>query len=377
MSDIRLKTKAGHSHGLQMSWLLLLLILFQNLSITVTAQTTATSSSSFRSEGDSTIRIMFYNIENTFDHRNDPYPGDDSFLPGSERAWTFWKYRQKLIAVGRVILSAGGWEPPELIGLEEVENRRVLEDLLRLSPLRLASYGLVHFDSPDPRGIDVALLYRKDRIRILFARPLRYNLAEHGMTRTRDILYACVEAFGRDTLHIYVNHWPSRFGGHLTTNSKRLASARRLAQDMDSLLAQQPNACLVAGGDFNDEPHDSSLCHIEGKYDIRPRLINLMKEPARVPGSGSHKHAGHWGFLDQILISPNLADDNHPLRLSSARAQVLTARFLLKKEVRNPGYTPFRSFAGQYYQGGISDHLPVWIELVRDKEPHQAKNQFP
>jgi endonuclease/exonuclease/phosphatase family metal-dependent hydrolase len=303
------------------------------------------------------LRIVFYNAENLFDTLDDPGYNDAAFTPQGSRSWHFFTYRRKLINLGRVLINCGEGTLPDVIGLCEVEKRGVLEDLLRYSPLRGQGYEIIHFDSGDPRGIDVALLYRPGKIRPVLARPVKIVFSQGSRRSSRDILYARFELFDRTPLHIYVNHWPSRFGGEQQTAPLRLDAARCLKDEIDSLLNEDENVLALAMGDFNDGPQDASLQWFTSESRMNNLMLNWGSRNV-----GTHKHAGHWATLDQILVTPGLLDQKG---WEAVNPRVLSSPYLLQEELNQPGHRPFRSFAGEVFQGGFSDHLPVFTDLIK------------
>ncbi|UCG28258.1 MAG: hypothetical protein JSV24_02540, partial [Bacteroidales bacterium] len=202
--------------------------------------------------------IVFYNVENLFDTENDPAILDDEFTPDSEKMWDAERYEKKLDDIAEVLGSIRKRDLPEIIGLCEVENRKVLEDLINAKKLRREEFGIVHQDSPDARGIDVALLYRKERFKILAQKVLPVDFP-FDTIRTRDILYVKGETGDPETFHVFVNHWSSRTEGDKTTERRRIYAAVSLRKSVDSILNFEPDAKIIIMGDFNDEPTNMSL----------------------------------------------------------------------------------------------------------------------
>lgn len=315
---------------------------------------------------DGVLRLVFYNVENLFDTLDDPCIVDEDFTPEGKREWHFGKYRDKLLRISRVLMHCGAWEKPALIGLCEVENRRVLQDLLRRTPLWYYHYEIIHFNTADRRGIDAALFYDPDQLRPLDARPLRLRFEGEPNKRSRDILYARFTLPGGRILHYFVNHWPSKYGGAQATETYRLQAGRSLRALADSIRSEDTTAILIACGDFNDGPASAPLALLDEGED--PPFLNLMK---RLPhlGAGTHKHAGQWEMLDQFLISPALLRDSVKATLHYAGSGILSVPYLLTEELNQTGHRPYRSFAGSFYQYGFSDHLPVFLDLRWHKEP--------
>lgn len=317
-------------------------------------------------------RMMFWNTENFFDTRNDSLVNDEEFQPGGERYWTPKRYRIKLQHTFKVIAAVGGWEPPALIGLCEVENRKVLNDLYYGTPLCKFPYGIVHKESPDKRGIDVALLYRKDRLRLVSARWFRVLFEESPGETTRDLLYAKLvpvnDSLIGDTLHVFINHWPSRSGGQSESDHKRLTVARLLRSKTDSLMHCSPQAKVVITGDFNDEPSDYSVsvglgaCPVQKKSDTC-RLVNLSSAFMDDARTGTHKFDGNWSVLDQFIVSGPLLKAENGFACAQADVHIFSAPFILVNDENGLGKRPFRTYDGYRYAGGFSDHLPVFLDL--------------
>ncbi len=315
------------------------------------------------------LRIMFYNVENLFDIYNNPEKDDDDFTPGGARNWNFFRFREKLLNIYRVIAAVGGWEPPEIVGLSEVENRYVLNRLINTTPLSGAGYAFIHRDSPDTRGMDVALLYRTDRFT-----PLKKDFYgvkdEQGILQeTREILYAKGVTCCRDTLHLFVNHWSSRWGGQAATEHLRVMAATVLRQAVDSVFQTDASAKIIIMGDFNDEPHEKSLSvTLAAMADFDKTgasgLYNLFGSFNR-QGRGTLKFRGVWNLFDQIIVSWSLIGAENGLSVSRKSAGIYDAPFLLVRDETWFGYKPFRSYEGYSYTGGYSDHLPVYIDLSR------------
>jgi predicted extracellular nuclease len=307
-------------------------------------------------------------VENLFDTINDPNKNDEDFLPDGNNRWNSWRYHQKLKNTYKVITAVGGWEPPDVIGFCEIENRLVLEELIKKTPLRNYNYEVAHHESPDNRGIDVGLIYRPDKFKVLQDEPLNVSFENDDNFRTRDILYVKALVFDKDTLHVFVNHWPSRLGGALESEVKRIQAASVARKKIDYILSLQPDANILLMGDFNDYPDDKSMSETlraKKKSDIaKPDdLVNLMFD-IHEKHDGSHKYQNHWGALDQIIVAPLMMSSQHALRIKNQTATVFKADFLIKNDERWMGTKPFRTYEGFKYTGGFSDHLPVFVDLI-------------
>jgi hypothetical protein len=331
------------------------------------------------------LRIMFWNTENFYDTHRDSLIDDREFLSDGSRFWTPKRYRTKLLHTCKTIIALGGWEPPDIIGMCEIENKRVLNDLLYQTPLVKFSYGIVHKDSPDKRGIDVAVLYRKDRFRILASKWIPVVFPDNPGEKTRDIVYVKGIIFKyktkpsnvnfrkdsiiiTDTLHLFFNHWPSRSAGQMETDNKRWIAARTLKSRVDSILLTDKNARIFISGDFNDEPSDYSVkeglvaCS-QGAVSDSCFLQNLSVQFQASGKMGTHKYQAEWAVLDQLIVSKGLLSGNYGLRCSASDAHIFKADFLLVEDETGMGRKPFRTYDGYRYTGGFSDHLPVYLDL--------------
>jgi predicted extracellular nuclease len=306
----------------------------------------------------SAFRAVFYNLENLFDTLDAAGVQDEEFLPNAEKSWDSRKYRIKVANMAKAIRSIGGWQAPELVGVVEVENRKVLLDLIDHPALKSAYYEIVHYDSDDPRGIDAALLYNPELFKVIYAKPIKMRLEN---VRTRNILYVKLIAAKKDTLHVFVNHWPSRRGGKEQSEAKRVKAADILRGVIDSILENNPAANILAMGDFNDAPTDKSLIVLAGEGNNKA-LNNLM---ATLPKTqGSHKYSGNWDYLDQLLVSQALIANNAGLVLKHQKAFVFNVDFLVENDDRYGDFVPFRTWKGPVFIAGFSDHLPVFVDIT-------------
>lgn len=315
--------------------------------------------------------IMFYNVENLFDTEDDPDTQDDEFLPKGERRWSGFRFHSKLNNLAKVIVNTGFWEPPAVIGFCEVENRSVLEMLVNHASLKNWKYRIIHKDSPDGRGIDVAAIYRED----LFV-PVNYDYFPPVMPgevepATREILYLAGVLNESDTLHFYFNHWPSRYGGLMETRKGRSGAASRLRYEIDALQARHHDPRVVVMGDFNDQPDDESLIkHLKALPEVREDPVELVNLSAgwAASGKGTLKYQSVWNVFDQIIVTGNLLNPQNPVYTTPEDSFILEAGFLLRKDERYGGMELFRTYEGYRYTGGFSDHLPV-ILVLRSRIP--------
>lgn len=313
-------------------------------------------------EGEESFRILSYNVENLFDYEHDSLKQDSAFLPDGLNHWTESRYRTKLHHLSQVIATAGGWQAPAVVGLMEVENSRCLEDLCRFYlPHSRFPYRILHFESPDVRGVDVAMLYDTLRLRLLDGRPVPVVLPQNERP-TRDLLYAKMELLQtHDTLHLVVCHFPSQLGGASATAHKREAAFSALAHITDSLLSLLPEAKIIAMGDFNTSP-SSRMAPMQNL--MLNTAAYILEKPANI--DGTHKYQGDWSFLDQFIVSPFLVTHAacHPNSPShSLHFGVYAPEWLVEKDEKFLGTKPKRTFSGPRYLCGYSDHLPIYIDL--------------
>ncbi len=292
------------------------------------------------------------NCENLFDCRHDSLKNDTEFLPDGAYHWTRTRYWQKLDRIGQTILSCGvkeqTWQLPDMVALCEVENDSVLHDLTRRSLLRNARYDYVMTNSPDERGIDVALMYSPYSFRLIGSHSVRVKPIK-GMRPTRDILYASGVTASGDTLHVIVAHLPSRRGGEKYSRPFRMMAARQVAAVIDSIYNKvSAEAKIIVAGDFNDYSNSESMQLLCSK-----RMIEVSKgAKGRNGAKGTYRYQGLWGSLDHILVSIPLAD-------IATECYVNDAEFLIERDEKYGGVKPRRNYLGPRYLNGFSDHLPL------------------
>ena len=311
-------------------------------------------------------RIVFYNVENLFDTYDDPLTRDDDFTPRGTKHWTKARYMMKLRKLAEVVDSIGGGRWPLVVGLAEVENRKVLEDFVGKTVLSAGDYGFIHQDSPDVRGIDVALLYRKQEAEVLASAFLRVPFPEDSAIRTRDVLYAKL-LVRQDTLHFFVCHFPSMLGGEKRSEWKRERAASVVRWHVDSLFRLNPAAAIIVMGDLNgkaDTPAQKILrTKNPDKRIKRAELYNTGYYLLR-KNYGSYRYRGNWQTIDHIIVSGGLLDGGSCC-VAEHRMTVFSAPFLLEEDKSYFGYKPCPTYRGPRYIGGPSDHLPVFIRLYR------------
>lgn len=310
--------------------------------------------------------VAFYNVENLFDTINDPTINDEEFLPESRLNWNTEKYLHKLHQKAKVIAGMDSLELPHFIGLAEVENQAVLEDLVSEPAIAKAAYSIAHIEDDDDRGIEVAALYRADYFRLLHLQAMEITKPDSLSGKMRHILYAKGLIYGNDTLHIFVNHWASRYGGKDKTDPKRRVSADFLRHKADSLLSFNVDANIIMIGDFNDNPDDPSMTeHLKAVSPKQPvkadGLYNLAIDPF-LAGEGTLYYRS-WDFFDQVIVSSAL--------LNGKSWQVDTLKVVkhpwMLFQQKNGEFRPNRTASGGRYYGGFSDHLPVVLYLAPDK----------
>lgn len=311
------------------------------------------------------LTVMFYNVENLFDTSNNQGERDIEFTPESEKGWNTVRYEKKLNDISKVISSVNALELPEIIGLCEIENRAVLNDLVKTEALKDGKYEIAHFESPDYRGIDCSLLFRPDEFKIITSIPVHVSFPNEPEPLTRDILYVKGETLNGEEFHIFVNHWPSRIGGLQETEIKRVAVAGILKMKTDSVLQMNPKANILIMGDMNDEPSNTSLTAVLGAKNPETGdapLVNLMF-PQHVEKKGSYNYRGNWNMLDNIIISGNLLD-NKGFRCTERMGYVFSEPWMEYK-AENGTVSPNRTYGGPNYYGGVSDHFPVFAKFSR------------
>ena len=317
-----------------------------------------------------TLSVLFWNVENFFDWRSDSTTvSDQEFSAAGERHWTWKRFQAKANAFAKALFWIEGdtGRLPDVIGLEEVENAFVLRQVLQKTSLRKLDYRYVHYDSPDRRGIDVALLYRSSRLELLDSKPC-HLFASDTVMATRDILL-CVfrKKPGNDgAFAVLVNHHPSKYGGASESEPRRRIAVERLRFLTDSLAAVGIDR-IIAGGDFNDTP-DNPVFRL-----LEPTLLPLHMDLYR-RGLGTIKYDGKWDLIDHIYVSPSwmlapkpglgLVPDDGPYPAPDPMMRILRIPFLLTRDTVHSGEKPLRTYTGPRHTGGVSDHLPILLEVA-------------
>jgi len=304
----------------------------------------------------STFSAAWWNVENLFDLRDDPKTNDEEFTPTGDRHWTRRRLNAKLDGIYKTLVMM---DLPDVVGLGEVENAYVLRELCQGTPLAQVPYRYVHYDSPDRRGIDVALIYRTDRFTVTASRKVNVSDSVAGYF-TRDILLVEGITAEGDSVCILVNHWPSKRGGE-EADAQRLRIADTLRRQMVELHAKHPSAAIIAMGDMNSTAEEEAISVGMGFAgdSISPDGIRLLT--LRLPRDiGTHKYQGQWRYIDQMFL---LADEPWEVK----KLKLLRFDHLLTDDGNRPGQRPKRTYQGPRYEGGLSDHLPMLLRLARGK----------
>ena len=314
--------------------------------------------------------VAFYNVENLFDTIDDPKTNDDDRTPNGKDKWTDEIYKLKSKSIAKVISEIGKdivGTSPSIIGLCEIENKKVLIDLINNKELIDQGYSIAHFDSPDERGVDVALLFKKSRFKPTFAKayPLYLERENGDIDYTRDHLL--VSGFlDNEMIHFIVNHWPSRSGGRIRSEKGRVLAGKLNRKIIDSLLSKNPKAKIINMGDFNDNPKDISvkptLLTNSNKLRTKKNELYNPTEELFKKGYGTYKYRGKWDMIDQFMISESLLNNSG---LFFLKADVFNKKYLINPEGKYEGY-PYKSFAGGKYLGGFSDHFPIYMLLAKE-----------
>lgn len=317
------------------------------------------------------VSVGFYNFENLFDIYDNPDTRDDEFTPDGANRYTQETYEKKLDNLSKVVSELGMEHCPDgvaLLGVAEIENRAVLEDFVKQKPIRKRNYQIVHYDSPDKRGIDVALLYNPKYFMLESSKTYPIHFITEGDTSfTRDILHVVGELNGERT-HVLVNHWPSRSGGEKRSLPRRIKAAKQCKAIYDALRAEDPMVKVLVMGDLNDDPVSPSIeDHLKATGKLKAvksdEMYNPMWRPFR-KGLGSNAWRDSWSLFDQIILSYGYTDCDHGGHCFY-KSKIYNPRYLRQTEGQFAGY-PLRSYAGGQFLGGYSDHFPVFVYLIKE-----------
>ena len=303
------------------------------------------------------LRVAFWNFENFFDPFVDSTRTYNEFTENGSQHWTASRFYKKRNNLYKAILSISENEPLAILGIAEIENQYVLNMLFDKTPLNTHNYRIIHYEGDDKRGIDVAMVYCIDKMQLLHSEPIKIK-----NIKTRDILYAKFSDRHSDTLHVFVNHWPSRYGGERETIKLRALAAKTLKHKIDSLVfLHQTIPKIIIMGDFNDTPEDPSIKDILCAGDA---LVNLFADEKKLGFEGTLKHQYTWQIFDQIIVTNSLINNKTGLVYKKNSATIFHADFLFEKDESFGGVRLFRTYVGPKYFGGYSDHLPVYIDLI-------------
>ena len=320
------------------------------------------------SEGkaDGTFRLLFYNVENLFDTKDDIDTQDDEFTPRGTKYWSRDRYNVKLRNTAKAISACSdNGVLPCFVALAEVENRTVLNDLTTKTVLGQANYSIIQQNSCDPRGIDVALLYDSDRFK-----PTNTRFIPFKELSSRDLLCVSGVLDASDTLHLVVGHLPSMRGGEKQSEWKRVIVAKAIRGVVDSLYSINPNCNIILCGDMNCEPGTNPMTVMRAvQYkgvSVPGSLYDLAFQYKDKTGKGSYCYSGKWQTIDHIVVSPAIMTGKSGVKLSDKGMQICTKNFLLEENKKQFGWQPLPTYRGQYYKGGYSDHLPIYADFICD-----------
>lgn len=309
--------------------------------------------------------VLFYNVENLFDTINNPNTNDDDFTPEGYKRWDTRRYFHKINNLSKVIENSFN-EAPVFVGLAEIENEDVLDDLCENYALDKFNYNYCHVDSPDERGIDVGLLYREEYFQLENYEAISVHFETDFRDKTRDILHVEGTLMG-EYIHIFVNHWPSRGEGKELSEPKRISAAETLKYQIDKVLKKDSEANIVVMGDFNDHPTDVSVkdyLKARAINDANADLYNLVYDLHK-DGGGSYNHKGDWAMLDQFMVSKNFIDSDKGLTVNPESVLVYDAEWILFKHPKYKTVQPNKTYSGPKYHGGYSDHLPIKFTIEK------------
>jgi predicted extracellular nuclease len=332
-----------------------------NIGIILCISIVLISTTCSRSVSKEPIRIAFYNVENLFDTIDDPTTQDEDFLPNGKYQWNSERYHNKLTNLAAVIDSLWpGNLGPAIVGLCEVENRFVVEDLIAQKNLTSNQYEIVHYDSPDARGIDVACLYNPKWLTLKQSEAIDVQPLDLPDFRTRDILFCeFTSTYSQQSLYVYINHWPSRRGGEEASSFKREAAAATLLSHIKFRIPNYENANIVIIGDMNDYPTSTSTYQtLAAKEPEKNAFLTNLMYTKHVSKSGTYYYNKEWGVIDNIIVSNSLK-----ALTNGNTAEIFKQDWLLYTN-KDGEQMPSRSYTGNnYHKNGYSDHLPVYVDL--------------
>lgn len=321
----------------------------------------------FLSPPPDSVKVAFWNLENFFDPFVDTTRAYNEFTENGGQHWTKTRFYNKRNNIYKAILSFSGSQPIGIMGVCEVENEFVLNAVFAQTPLKRFNYRWVHYEGPDRRGIDPAIIYSKDKFQLIYSEAIPfYNPNDTAMV-SRDILYAKFFDYRSDTIHCFVNHWPSKYRGELETAEARNCAAGIVRRKVDSIVAVIPDAKIIIMGDFNDTPESPCIGEVLGakhhsETTENDLLVNLFAKPEDLGFKGTLKHQDSWSIFDQIIVTKSLINSSS-LHCTSSDARIIHDPMLLTEDATYHGVKLNRTYLGPRYLGGFSDHLPVVLLL--------------
>lgn len=321
----------------------------------------------FLSPPPDSVMVAFWNLENFFDPYVDSTRTYNEYTESGSQKWSKSRFYNKRNNIYKAILAFSEAQPIGIMGVCEVENEFVLNALFAQTPLKRFNYRWVHFEGPDRRGIDPAIIYSKDIFQLIHSEAIPFRNPNDSTMVSRDMLYAKFYDYREDTIHCFVNHWPSKYRGELETVEARNCAARIVRRKVDSIVAAVPEAKIIIMGDFNDTPDAQCIHEVLGakhRSEITDEdlLVNLFARPEEVDFKGTLKHQDTWSIFDQIIVSKSLID-SEKLHGNSSDARIIHEPMLLMEDGTYHGVKLHRTYIGPKYQGGFSDHLPVVLLL--------------
>lgn len=318
------------------------------------------------SNAQKSFTVGFYNVENLFDTIDQKQVNDAEYTPEGKLKWNSERYFTKLDHLSKVISELGNNNGPDVLGLAEVENARVLKNLTEMPLLKTEGYNIVHYESPDERGIDVALLFKSKTIKLISSDKIRIQFPDDPKDKTRDILLVSLLKDKKDTIWFLVNHFPSRKGGTEISEPKRIYVAQQARKMVDSLLKQNYQSKIILMGDFNDEPQDRCIretlkCQYKKNEVSWNELYNPMMD-LKEQGKGTIMYRKNYELIDQFMLSAALLSENNKLHYIMNSATIYMPEYIVEQTEAYKG-SPLRTYAGMKYLGGYSDHFPVFMKI--------------
>ncbi|MFC2137034.1 hypothetical protein ACFLTE_02560 [Bacteroidota bacterium] len=310
------------------------------------------------------VIIAFYNVEKLYDILDDiDNDNDDDYLPEGDKKWTEKRYLKKIDQLAKVISSIDEKNMPVIMGLSEIENKKVLDNIINNEKISSQKYKYIHEESQDEDGLDVALLYKTDQFRYINHKSIEINSSDIKVN-SRDILYIKGIILPDDTVHVYVNHWKSRKGKD--TKEIRESAAKNLKDEIENILAADKKAKIIVMGDFNDEPTDKSMYNIldannKRKNTGKEELYNLFYDKHNVNDEGTYIRKDKWYMFDHIIVSQELVNEKKGLTTDFNGGKIFKPNWLLIDNPKADELIPSKTYGGDTYLGGISDHLPVYV----------------